>query len=134
MVILYLICLIVSIIIQYYVAKQFQSVAEDKGYEGDRFFHLPFWLGLPGWILIAALPDRNNTNNPTIIDEDSKPTITPPSSQPPKPVITYTEDTAIAILSGCSNVKCSNCNQIQFKGNIRCNCCGAKFVKVETEE
>ena len=65
MIILYIIILALAIWINYFVAKQFQSAAADKGYIGDKFFHLPFWLGLPGWFLVAALPDRGNAGAQT---------------------------------------------------------------------
>ena len=60
MIILYLIILALLIVLQYYVAKQFESVAKDKGYADSKYFHLCFWLGLVGYLLVIALPDRGS--------------------------------------------------------------------------
>jgi hypothetical protein len=43
-----------------YVAKQFAQVALEKGHTGKRYFHLCFWLGIVGYLLVIALPDRKN--------------------------------------------------------------------------
>ena len=43
-----------------YVAKQFAQVALEKGHTGKRYFHLCFWLGMVGYLLVIALPDRKN--------------------------------------------------------------------------
>lgn len=59
--------LAVAIWLDYYIAKQFESVANAKGYIGAQYFHLCFWLGMIGYLLIIALPDRgkiNAGNNP----------------------------------------------------------------------
>ena len=44
--------------LQFFIAKQFEGVANDKGYFRKRYFHLCFWLGLVGMLLVIALPDR----------------------------------------------------------------------------
>lgn len=60
-----IILLILFIILQYYIAKQFESTAADKGYKHSRYFHLCFWFGIVGYILVAALPDRGKDNAKT---------------------------------------------------------------------
>ena len=60
MIILYLIGIALFLVLQYYVAKQFESVANDKGYADSKYFHLCFWLGVVGYLLVIALPDRGN--------------------------------------------------------------------------
>lgn len=69
-IILYVIFLALVIYLDYYIAKQFESVAKNKGYTERKYFHLCFWLGLVGYLLVIALPDRglthaNTTNAPT---------------------------------------------------------------------
>ena len=51
---------VVGLIINIIVAKQFESVAEMKGHSAENVhaFAMCFWLGLIGWIYVAALPDR----------------------------------------------------------------------------
>ena len=50
--------LIFLLVISYYTATQFYKVAVMKGHPEKRYFWICFWLTLPGWILVAALPDR----------------------------------------------------------------------------
>ena len=50
--------LIGLICLNVYIAKKFEAVANEKGFYG--FFHICFWLGAVGYILVAALPDRGN--------------------------------------------------------------------------
>lgn len=51
---------IIGLIINIVAAKQFESVAEMKGHRAEdvHAFAMCFWLGLIGWIYVAALPDR----------------------------------------------------------------------------
>lgn len=51
----------VALIGDAYIALQFFLAAADKGYEDAKYF----WLSLftfPGYLLVAALPDRHNDN------------------------------------------------------------------------
>lgn len=52
----------------WYLAKQFFEIAKAKGYSDRKYLWICFWLGLPGWLLVIALPDRANSV-PTISDE-----------------------------------------------------------------
>lgn len=52
----------------WYLAKQFYEVAKSKGYYERKYLWICFWLGLPGWLLVIALPNREN-NVPVISDE-----------------------------------------------------------------
>lgn len=45
--------------LMYSLARNFQQAAADKGYVGRRYFHYCFWLGLPGMLLVIALPNKN---------------------------------------------------------------------------
>lgn len=50
--------LIIAIIIDAKIAKNMQGIAADKGYEGRKYWHYCFWLGLIGYAMIIAMPDR----------------------------------------------------------------------------
>ncbi len=59
------IILILLLLLNYYIAKQFQSIARDKGYIEDKYFHLCFWLGLVGYLMVIALPTREKERTST---------------------------------------------------------------------
>lgn len=50
---------IVYIIINVFVAGKFDSIANMKGHEG--YFSWCFVLGVIGWAMVIALPDRNQS-------------------------------------------------------------------------
>ena len=58
-----IISLVVAIIIQKDLATNFYDVAREKGYNDRKYFRICFWLGLPGWILVAALPNRSKKSD-----------------------------------------------------------------------
>ena len=49
--------LVIVLIIQFFVAKQFEKIAVQKGHPNAHAFAWCFWLGLLGCIYVAALPD-----------------------------------------------------------------------------
>lgn len=55
-----LVLLILSIWIDYLVAKEFCVAAKLKGYSEKKYFWICFLLGLVGYLLIIALPDRGD--------------------------------------------------------------------------
>ena len=42
-----------------YIANCFYEIACMKGFRDKRYFWLPFLLGIIGYLLVVALPDRN---------------------------------------------------------------------------
>lgn len=52
-------CLLIWL--NYFIAKQFEAAANAKGHWGSRFFHLCFWCGAIGYLLVIALPDRGKS-------------------------------------------------------------------------
>lgn len=63
-----LIACAIGLAIHWYLAKQFLEIAEKKGFHDRKYLWICFWLGLPGWIMVCALPDRGNSI-PVISDE-----------------------------------------------------------------
>ncbi len=47
-------------------ASQFNKIAEMKGHSG--YFWWCFWLGVAGWAMVIALPDRGSVQ-PTAADD-----------------------------------------------------------------
>lgn len=50
------------LLISYFMAKWFYEAAEAKGYHDRKYFHIAFWFGIWGCLLVVALPDRGNNN------------------------------------------------------------------------
>lgn len=51
---------IVGLIVNGIAAIEFESIAAMKGYKG--YFWWCFLLGIIGWLMVIALPDRGKTN------------------------------------------------------------------------
>lgn len=52
----------------YLLAKEFYKVAVAKGYPEKKYLWLSFWLGIIGYLLVIALPDRGSSNQVSIDD------------------------------------------------------------------
>lgn len=58
---LLMIALIVGLVCLWiYLANRFYDVAVMKGHRERKYFWICFWLGLVGYLLVIALPDRGN--------------------------------------------------------------------------
>ena len=55
--------------IAYLIANEFYKVAQEKGYSEKKYLWLPFLLGVIGFLLVIALPDRGNTSHHASIVE-----------------------------------------------------------------
>lgn len=55
---LYLLLVAVLLVFAYFIAHCFFEVAEEKGYHSKKYFWICFWLGVIGYLLVIALPDR----------------------------------------------------------------------------
>lgn len=49
---------VIGLVISGIAAGKFNEIAQMKGHNG--YFWWCFWLGIIGWIMVAALPDRRN--------------------------------------------------------------------------
>lgn len=54
----------VAIWIAYLIAKEFYKAAQAKGYSEKKYLWICFLLGMVGYLLVIALPDRGNTSKP----------------------------------------------------------------------
>lgn len=57
-IVIYIIVLIVLLCLNGYLASNASDMANDKGYEKRKWFHMCFWLGPISYIIIAAMPDQ----------------------------------------------------------------------------
>lgn len=51
-----------AVYVAVFVTREFASIAESKGYDYRRYWHVAFWLGLVGYLIILGLPDLNSRN------------------------------------------------------------------------
>ena len=57
--VLYFTFLCIMIVVDYYVAKAFEEIAEEKGFSNhSKYFWYSFLLGPVGHLLTVALPDK----------------------------------------------------------------------------
>lgn len=56
----------IGLLINYFIAREFENAAIDKGYSEKKYFWICFLLGLPGYLLVIALPDSSKNTNTTI--------------------------------------------------------------------
>lgn len=54
-----LVVLIIALVIWFKICKNMSRIAADKGYTERRWFHYCFWLGMVGFLMIIAMPDKN---------------------------------------------------------------------------
>ena len=55
----YILIATVYLILDYYIAKLFSEAAEAKGCHDSKYFWICFFFGFIGYLLVIALPDRN---------------------------------------------------------------------------
>ena len=60
----WLIGLLIYFAIQYVIARKFEKIAEEKGYDSDiHSFAMCFWLGFVGYLYVIALPNLVQKKN-----------------------------------------------------------------------
>ncbi len=57
----YIIGIIVLLVVKGLLASNASDIAQDKGYEKRKWFHMCFWLSLPAYLIVCAMPDKNLT-------------------------------------------------------------------------
>ena len=56
--VLIIISVVVFVAVVYVIAEEFQRIAQMKGHNEKRYFWWSFLLGVVGWTMVIALPDR----------------------------------------------------------------------------
>lgn len=59
---LLLLLVLVPFIIAWFAAKEFYEIAKMKGHFEKKYFWWCFWIGMIGWPMVIALPDRGATS------------------------------------------------------------------------
>ena len=57
MIAIYFITAIVVLGLHLYISSVAANIAHDKGYAGEKWFHICFWFSVFGFIIVAAMPD-----------------------------------------------------------------------------
>ena len=60
--VVYIIVLVGVLILNGFLASNASDIAADKGYPKRKWFHMCFWLGIFGYLLVIAMPDLNLRN------------------------------------------------------------------------
>lgn len=55
----FLVTVVLVLLVNYLIAREYQRIATQKGFPGWRYFWWCFLMGIVGYIMVAALPDRN---------------------------------------------------------------------------
>lgn len=55
---LWIVILVAVLCINGYLASNASNMANDKGYEKRKWFHMCFWLGPISYVIVASMPDR----------------------------------------------------------------------------
>lgn len=71
-----LVILLALLAIWFFICTEFRRLAIEKGYRSIRYFHLCFWLGIFGMLIVIGLPDRKA--RPGYVEEPV------PERQPPR--------------------------------------------------
>lgn len=53
------VAIIILLIIQFFIACEFEEIATEKGFYEKTYFWWTFLLGIVGMLMVIALPDRN---------------------------------------------------------------------------
>ena len=59
----YLLGIVVALIIDYFIAKKFEEIAEMKGHIGSTYFWYTFIFGVVGMLMVIALPVQTAGDN-----------------------------------------------------------------------
>ena len=62
MVVIVLLLIALALLIHWAIAHTFCEIARMKGHSERKYYWWCF-SGLPGWLMVIALPDRNTANN-----------------------------------------------------------------------
>lgn len=108
---LYVTVAVILLTIQYIVAKKFEEIAFQKGY--DESIHscaMCFWLGIVGYIYVVALPNLNNSlNGDSVILKSNN------------------ETNSAKKVEKVQQYECPKCREILPFGIDKCPVCGQVF-------
>lgn len=60
---LVLLIIIILLVIDWLISKEFYKIAVEKGFDNEKYLWITFLLGIVGMIMVCALPDRRGEIN-----------------------------------------------------------------------
>ncbi len=105
---MYFLLVIVVLIIDYLIAREFYNIARKKGHYEKKYLWLSFLLGIIGHCMVIALPDRGSEEKKNFIAE-------------PTPVVS--KSVSASIDNGNGVVCCNYCGTDNPKGATMCKKC-----------
>ncbi len=64
--------LVGNLLINMIVANSFSEIAEYKGYHSSKYKFFPFLFGLPGWLMVVALPNKKDEELKILIQQNKE--------------------------------------------------------------
>ncbi len=123
---------IVYFVIMFIAAIQFYQVAEEKGFPQKKYLWICFLLGIIGYLLVIALPDRKQPEKEPVIPhypDPPKPIYEPVADVPDKPVKPVDQNHVFVIPVGKERIDCPNCGTNQRGNRNVCINCGCSFSR-----
>ena len=119
-----LLIFVISIVVWVIICKKFYDIACDKGHNSIEYFMLPFFLGIIGFLIVAALPDRGDCRIDQLkkeVHELKLQLANYQSKSEPKPAILQkpSEETPI----DDSVWLCGKCGKRNMNSNTKCWSC-----------
>lgn len=125
---LWILLLVIVIAIDWFLATLAANIADQKGYDDEhtKFFWICFLFGIIGYILVAALPDRNLQTEikhlaKAMQSGDSDTTSTSSTSTPQSYVVPAATTSSG---SGSGFWQCPSCGEKNYAGTMSCKSCG----------
>ncbi len=143
--------IVIGIAIAFVVASEFASIANEKGYDGTKYFWYTLFLGIIGALMVIALPDRNSKLNIVHTSkhiEDEKyvndisgvvNNVLPNTKAKSENVANDLESDSSSIDKNTTfkttennTIVCSSCGYEQPTGRAVCWKCGSRFSQEDT--
>ena len=61
------------LVIDWFAAQQFHEIAKMKGHPETKYLWWCFWMGIVGWAMVIALPDRSAQQTQPAVDPEELP-------------------------------------------------------------
>lgn len=115
------------------IAKEFQNIARQKGYEDEKYKWYTFFFGIAGMLMVVALPNKQVSGMPEYngeINESHNNDISVYNQTKKEQFPTekrVTRNSVVPSIDENGKLICPSCGTAQNKTNEMCYFCGTKF-------